>query len=100
MAALTDDEGDLNLELDAISPDKVGTNEFDPALNSVLQVIAENKEVYGKIFLKYEMEKRIFALKLYQNGKPQVVIIDEYLVTDEEDLPVSDERSDFSVFLI
>lgn len=53
-----------------MSPEKIDRNDFDPVLNSVLQVIAENKEVYGKIFLKYDIKNLIFALKLYKNGKP------------------------------
>jgi len=99
MSIFTEDDGALNLELDKISPSKVHYNELDPVLNSVLQVLAENREVYEKIFLNYEPKHGIYALHLFKNGKPQVVVIDDFILTGNE-MPITNEDSDLSVSLI
>lgn len=41
----------------------------------------------------------MFALQLFKDGKPHVVLIDDYILTEEE-VPVTMEDSDLSVFLI
>lgn len=62
-------------------------------------MIAENKEVYSKIFLRHQIESALYALQFFKDGKPQVVIIDDYILTKNE-VPLTMEDSDFSVYLI
>ena len=63
-------------------------------------MLAENPKVIGKIFLKTEDHERgIYAIKLYQDGKPIEIIIDDFLLTLGDDFPSTMEAEAWVHFI-
>lgn len=105
MSCFTDEEGDLDLGFSKISPNQLPDAEQNTGLFSALQVLAEKPELIENIFLKKgdEENKMTYALQLYKYGEKTVVIIDDYIIThDEEPLTMStlSEGSNAWVFFI
>ena len=82
---LTDDEGDLQVFVDDVSPNDIKQGALgDCYFLSSLSVIAEKGERIKKIFQTDQVnEQGVYAVNLTKNGVPITVVLDDHIVCKE-----------------
>mmetsp|Transcript_15663 Transcript_15663/g.24004 ORF Transcript_15663/g.24004 Transcript_15663/m.24004 type:complete len:226 (+) Transcript_15663:21-698(+) len=85
--SLTDDEGDLAIFADGITPNDINQGGLgDCYFLSTLSVIAEFPERIKKLFLDTSInENSIFAVRLTKNGERIQVVLDDYIPTKDHE---------------
>ena len=99
MPFFSDNDGVLEADTSMASPLDVQENPENIGLLSAIQVLAEDSSLIHKMFVKRDEAKCIYAIRLFKNGREEIIIIDDFMPTDSSETPLHMEDSYLWVFL-
>lgn len=62
---------------DGIDPSDIKQGQLEPSILATISALASNPKNIKRVFVLYDLEVGFYVLKLYKNGKPEYLIIDD-----------------------